>query len=223
MDAAGREHRPRVLVTGFEPFPGAPVNPTAWLVTALCENPPRPVGVGAFRAEVLPVDYRAIGPRLSAIGRSFSPDIAIHFGLSRECRGFRLERVARNRFINAPRDNAGFAPADGPICVGPDRLRPTLPLTAIHDAMADAGLPVEWSDDAGGYLCNVAMTMALAHACEEFRPSMTGFVHVPMVGEGRGLSEAALLRGAEIIIETTLGAWLAPTLTVRERGSPLSI
>ena len=194
-------------MTGFEPFPGAPVNPTAWLVASLSETPPTVAGLGAFRAEVLPVDYREIGPRLSAIGSSFSPDIAIHFGLARECRGFRLERSARNRFINAARDNAGYAPADGPICIGTERMEATLPLAQIHDALSAAGLPVEWSDDAGGYLCNAAMTLSLGHACHGFRPTVGGFVHVPDVGEGRALSEADLLRGAHIILDTVLVGW----------------
>ena len=223
MDAVGRGGRPRVLVTGFEPFPGAPVNPTAWLVAALSETPPPLAGLGPFCAKILPVDYREIGPRLSAIGASFSPDIAIHFGLARECRGFRLERSARNRFTNAARDNAGFAPANGPICAGAETLQPTLPLAEIHDALTAAGLPVEWSDDAGGYLCNAAMTLSLGHACHGFRPALSGFVHVPMVGQGRALGEADLLRGAAIIIETTLGAWQELQLNDRGSGSSPSI
>ena len=76
--AAGEKDLPRVLVTGFEPFPGAPVNPTQWLVERLRNEPPSLRGMAAFRAELLPVDYRAIGPRLS------NPDGT----LQRSVRGF---------------------------------------------------------------------------------------------------------------------------------------
>lgn len=175
---------PRLLVTGFEPFTGAPVNPTEWLVADLRADPPDQAGIAAFHAEVLPVDYAAVGPRLSAIGRAFRPDIAIHFGLARELAGFRLERVARNRFAAARADNAGSCPPDGPICEAPELLPSRLPLEAIHAALTAEGLPVGWSDDAGGYLCNTVMALSLAGACEGFAPATTGFVHVGRAAGG---------------------------------------
>jgi pyroglutamyl-peptidase len=194
----------RVLVTGFEPFPGAPVNPTEWLVAELRRAPPTGEGIAAFRAEVLPVDYAKVGPRLSEIGREFRPDIAVHFGLAAECSGFRLERVARNSFAGARADNAGAAPDVGTICNGPETLASGLPLDTIHEALAKAGLPVEWSDDAGAYLCNMVFTLSRAHACEGFTPAMSGFIHVPLTGEGRPLDNAQLLAGARIVIDETL-------------------
>ncbi|MDN5929296.1 MAG: pyroglutamyl-peptidase I [Hyphomicrobiales bacterium] len=190
----------RVLVTGFEPFAGAPVNPTEWLVGELRRDPPALDGIAAFRAEVLPVDYAKVGPRLSEIGREFRPDIAIHFGLAAECSGFRLERVARNSFAGARADNSGAVPQASDICEGPETLASTLPLAAIHDRLRAGGLPVEWSDDAGAYLCNMVFTLSRAHACQGFAPEMSGFVHVPPTGEGKPLGNAQLLAGARIII-----------------------
>lgn len=200
---------PRVLVTGFEPFPGAPVNPTERLVAGLRAAPPSFEGVAAFRAEILPVDYAAVGPRLSAVGRGFAPDIAIHFGLATECAGFRLERLARNRFEADRPDNAGILRAAGKVCAGPDTLPSGLPLEAIARRLADMGLPVEWSDDAGGYLCNTVFMLSRAHACEGFSPMLSGFVHVPLTGEGDAfpLSDADLMVGALAVVEECVGAW----------------
>jgi pyroglutamyl-peptidase len=194
----------RVLVTGFEPFPGAPVNPTEWLAGELRRDPPVLDGIAAFRAEVLPVDYAKVGPRLSEIGREFRPDIAIHFGLAAECSGFRLERVARNSFAGARADNAGALPEPSAICEGPATLASTLPLATIRERLEAAGLPVEWSDDAGAYLCNMVFTLSRAHACEGFAPAMSGFVHVPPTGDGKPLGKAQLLAGARLIIGETL-------------------
>ncbi|GIL03282.1 MAG: peptidase C15 [Alphaproteobacteria bacterium] len=203
----------RLLVTGFGPFPGAPVNPTARLAEVLRARPPEwaLAGEGAFRAEVLDVDYAAIGPRLSRIGAEFAPDIAIHFGLAAECRGFRLERVARNSHAGARPDINGALPAATAICAGPATLASRLPLGAIAAALEAAGLPVEWSDDAGGYLCNMTMTLSLARACEGFAPAVSGFVHVPLTREagGTALAEADLLAGARIIIDSCLAHWPA--------------
>jgi pyroglutamyl-peptidase len=207
MRAVGDRCLPRVLVTGFEAFPGAPVNPTEALVERLRKKRPRVAGMGAFTAEVLPVDYNAIGPRLSEIGRDFRPDIAVHFGLARGCEGFRLERFARNRFVSARPDNRGFSPPDGSICDAAERLPSTLPLHAIHGALADAGLPVEWSDDAGGYLCNVTFALSAAAVCDDFSPAITGFIHLPLLGRGMALSAARVDRGVRIILTAAIAAW----------------
>jgi len=201
---------PRILVTGFSVFPGAPVNPTEALAGILNDEPP--AGVEAFRADVLAVEYATIADRLSAIGREFLPDIAIHFGLARECSGFRLERLARNSHDGARPDQSGALPLATRVCAGPDRLASTLPLDTIAERLRGAGLPVEWSDDAGGYLCNTVFTLSAAHACDGLRPVMTGFVHVPPLKEAEPDNEAAmaiddLVAGARIVIAVCIDEW----------------
>ena len=202
---------PRILVTGFGPFPGAPDNPTAWLVSELAANPPAGEGIAAFHAEMLDVEYDLVGPRLSQLGASFAPDIAIHFGLAAEASGFRLERVARNSHAGARPDNAGRLPPSLRICDGPDTLPSTLPLEAIAAALESSGLPVQWSDDAGGYLCNTVFVLSRFHACKGLRPTMSGFVHVPLLAGQEGAKPGAmnaddLLRGARLVIAATLAA-----------------
>src|SRR5690554_802095 len=72
---------PRLLVTGFGAFPGAPENPTEALVRALAEEPPARFGAGALRAAVLPTDYRRSWPALRRLYGAFAPDLVVHFGL----------------------------------------------------------------------------------------------------------------------------------------------
>jgi len=204
----------RILVTGFSVFPGAPINPTEALVGILDDDPPTGEGIGAFRAEVLAVEYATIQDRLSAIGREFLPDIAIHFGLARECAGFRLERVARNSHAGARPDQSGAMPSAAAICAGPEMLPSTLPLDLIAQRLSAAALPAEWSDDAGGYLCNTVMTLSLAHACDGLRPVMSGFVHVPPLKEAEPDNATAmaiddLVAGARIIIGACIDDWAA--------------
>ena len=199
---------PRILVTGFGPFPGAPENPTAWLVAQLVADPPCGEGIAAFHAEVLDVEYGLVGPRLSQLGSAFAPDIAIHFGLAAEASGFRLERAARNSHAGARPDNAGRLPPTLRICEGPDTLPSTLPLDAIAEALTAAGLPVQWSDDAGGYLCNTVFVLSRFHACKGLRPVMSGFVHVPLFGSAPGeLTPARLEAGARIAIAACAAVW----------------
>lgn len=208
MEAA----RPRILVTGFSIFPGAPVNPTEALVGALRAAPPDGKKVAAFRAEVLAVEYATVAARLSELGRGFSPDIAIHFGLARACDGFRLERLARNTHAHARADQSGGLPLSTRVCDGPDTLPSTLPLESIAARLAAAGLASQWSDDAGGYLCNTVFTLSLAHGCEGLRPRMAGFVHVPPLkeaepGNAQAMTLGDLVAGARIIIDTCAELW----------------
>lgn len=168
---------------------------------------------------MLPVSYDAVAGRLSDIGLAFRPDIAVHFGLAQSCTGFRLERLAHNRFVAGMADNAGRTADPGPICAGPRTFLSSLPLAAIHRALTAAGLPVEWSDDAGGYLCNTVFTLSAAGACDGFRPVISGFVHVPLLrgAAGQGLpifDEAALLRGAGIILRACVEARAAGLRTI---------
>ncbi|MEQ1944787.1 hypothetical protein ABMA32_20415 [Mesorhizobium sp. VNQ89] len=200
---------PRILVTGFSVFPGAPVNPTEALVFALRDAPPEN-GIEAFRAEVLAVEYAAVAERLSAIGREFRPDIAIHFGLASTCSRFRLERIARNSHANAREDQAGCLPVGAQVCAGPETFVSTLPLDLIASRLEEAGQPVEWSDDAGGYLCNTVFTLSVAHACEGFAPAMSGFIHVPLLqknGAVGTLSLDALVAVAHVVIDACIEAW----------------
>ena len=125
------------------------------------------------------------------------------------------ERAARNRFVPVHADNLGFIPEVGPICAGPETLESRLPLNAIHKELSAAGLPVEWSDDAGGYLCNAVFTLSLARGAEDFHPAMSGFIHVPplraqegrfMAGGRSNLTLPQLVRAAERAIVTAAAA-----------------
>lgn len=213
-----RGSRPRLLVTGFNAFPGAPVNPTEALVADLLADRASIERRCTLHAEVLDVDYRALPTRLAAIAADFRADIAVHFGLAASARGFRLERLARNCTSLALADNSGWRPTVATICDGVETHDSTLPLDVIHDRLVDAGLPVEWSDSAGDYLCNYLFYHARAGLVSGYEPAMAGFVHVPpfpptgpadISGLGGGMGRAQLLQGGRLIIETCLDAWEA--------------
>ncbi|MGI6852686.1 hypothetical protein [Mesorhizobium sp. 1B3] len=202
---------PRVLVTGFSAFPGAPVNPTERLIAELAARDSQLQEAGALSFAVLDVDYAKLPVMLGEFAKVEQPDIAIHFGLSAEAHGFTLERCARN--IRGPKpDNIGHVPVEGRICAGPDILASTLPLERLHAALVRHGLPVSWSDDAGGYLCNYLFYLSRSEAMAEFAPEMSGFIHVPpLVEDSRADASAmpleALVEGAELIIRVCAASW----------------
>lgn len=169
----------RLLLTGFEPFGGMPVNPSWEAVRPLDGEV---WGEVVLRAVRLPVSYaKAPGALRDAI-ETFRPDAVVMFGLAQARNAVALERVARNR-SEGTADNEG-ATASGAIEPGGPATRPsTLPLDRIHRALAEAGIPAGWSDDAGGYLCNRVFWEGCAVAGVP-----AGFVHLPpfeAIPEGR--------------------------------------
>jgi pyroglutamyl-peptidase len=206
----------RVLVTGFSVFPGAPANPSERLVELLDERRPDFGGGMSIETAVLPTAYGRVGEMLSVIGGSRHPDIALHFGLARTARGFRLESTARNVLSCAMPDVDGFVPPAGRICEGPDSHASTLPIAAILSELEVLGLPAELSENAGDYLCNYTFYSARAGRFSGFQPEICGFVHIPyldhqleQIPESEALprlSEDQLWRGALAIIETCVAA-----------------
>lgn len=168
MDARKPYDRlPRVLVTGFSVFPGAPVNPTEALIGILEARRVELAGIADLHTETLAVEYLSVADRLDRWAVDIRPDIAIHFGLSARAHGFTLERIAKNVAGTDRPDNAGHTPADPLICAGPESFTSTLPLAGIRDALAARSLPVSMSEDCGDYLCNFLFyrsCASIAHA-----------------------------------------------------------
>ncbi|MBZ8132827.1 hypothetical protein [Afifella sp. IM 167] len=216
--------RPRLLVTGFGPFPGVPENPSGWLMERLS----LPDGLKGIAAEarfaVLPTDWQAGPAAFEALWQAHSPDIAVQFGVSRRARGFELERLARNRAEPALADAAGKA---APSCrvdpEGPETWRGSLPIRRIRNALEAAGHPAGLSDDAGLYLCNALYYRAGRLASQAGRLSMNGFVHLPFL-EGQtppaaterpeaetapafAMAHEAMAAGARLILEVAVEAW----------------
>jgi pyroglutamyl-peptidase len=176
---------PRILVTGFEPFGGSPMNPAALIAQRLAaEGVPGAV----IRATVLPVvggsapgSARAV---LEAVLSDFQADAAIHFGEAHTRSEFSVERVAINLRDYRIADNAGMCAEDTPVVDGaPAAHFTTLPVRAIIDAVRIAGIPAGISLSAGTYLCNEVMFHSLERSAATGWPAISGFIHVPQLVE----------------------------------------
>lgn len=199
-----------VLVTGFSVFPGAETNPTETLMGWFRD---RDAGLGPeidLRVGLLDTAFGTIAEQLCVLGREHRPDVAVHFGLARAARGFRLERLARNRVSVTAPDRHGHRSDRDRACPEGDDLPSGLPLDAIGRELAGAGLPWEFSDDAGDYLCNLCFYLSRGGLAAPLAPRHAGFVHVPHLGDGAApasptageprLSRDQLWRGARIIV-----------------------
>ncbi len=187
--------RPRLLATGFGPFPGAPENPTEALMQALAKEPPQDFGASAFQAVVLATDYRRSWAALRRLHASFKPDVAVHFGLSAGSEALRIECLGRNSINRAKPDVSGVAPSAAIVVRGgPAAIASTFAADAILAALREGGFDAALSDDAGLYVCNATLYRSL-HAAPAGR--RIGFVHVP---PSHVLAPADLEKAAAIIL-----------------------
>jgi pyroglutamyl-peptidase len=168
-----------VLLTGFEPFNGAAINPSWEAVRALDGWS----GPGfAVVARQLPCVF---GTALDVLRESIAgvkPDIVIAVGQAGGRSEMSLERVAINVDDASIRDNAGNQPVDTPIAAdGPAAYFTTLPVKAIVKALRLRGFPSGVSQTAGTFVCNHVFYGLMHHAVGQ--PVKAGFIHVPFLPE----------------------------------------
>jgi pyroglutamyl-peptidase len=201
--------RPRILVTGFGPFPGQPFNASAALVTALAEDDAVAALPAEIATDILPTDWRQ-GPALAGrLVDAFRPDAIVHFGVSAKARHFEIETRAFNAARLAP-DCAGSLP-DGyhVLRSAPPILAATLPAELLLRRLRLAGLPASLSRDAGRYLCNATLYHSLATAKHGAR-ARVGFIHMPALTPARDAPFDTqrwldLVKGAHVILHTLAG------------------
>ena len=193
-----------VLVTGFDPFGGEPLNPS-WEV---CTRLPRTIA--GLRVEILrvPCEFRrSIEVAAEAIERH-RPKLVILLGQAGGRAHLSVERVAINVDDARQPDNAGFAPVDEAIASqGPPAYFATLPVKAVARAMRASGVPAEVSNSAGTYVCNHLMYGVLHFLAASGAAARAGFVHLPYAEEQvldkpgvAALSVATMAKGVEAAI-----------------------
>jgi pyroglutamyl-peptidase len=168
-----------VLLTGFEPFNKATINP-AWEAVRALEGWQ---GEG-FRVEVrqLPCVFERANDALCAMVDELHPDIVIAVGQAGGRAEISVERVAINVDDASILDNAGQQPIDRPIRQdGPAAYFSTLPIKAMVAAMRERGLVAGVSQTAGTFVCNHVFYGLMHHTAG--RPVKAGFIHVPFLPE----------------------------------------
>jgi pyroglutamyl-peptidase len=198
-----------LLVTGFEPFGGERINPSAEVARALHG---RTIGTTRVVGVVLPCVFgRSIDALQTALAQH-APQLVLALALGQASgrAGFSPERVAINLDDARIADNAGAQPIDRPVVPRGAAARfTTLPVKAMAAALHAAGYPAEVSHSAGTFVCNHVF-YGLQHALRTRRGVRSGFMHLcalpEQVAPGTpSLPLASLIDGVAI----ALGAALA--------------
>ena len=163
-----------ILLTGFEPFGKATLNPSGEIIKQISgEN---------IVTAILPVAYAQSAERLLQLIAEHNPDVVICLGQAEGRTQITPERIAINLDDARLADNQGVIRNDAPIIAGgPVAYESTLPIKEIVKAINDAGVPAAVSLSAGAFLCNHVFYLAQDYFKETNVRS--GFVHVPLMDE----------------------------------------
>ena len=167
----------KVLLTGFEPFGKATLNPSGEIVKQISGD--------NIVTAILPVAYAQSAERLLALIAEHKPDVVICLGQAEGRTHISPERIAINLDDARLADNEGVIRNDVQIIAGgPVAYESTLPVKEFVKAINDAGVPAAVSLSAGAFLCNHVFYLAQDH----FKGTKvrSGFVHVPLMDEQAG-------------------------------------
>lgn len=186
-----------VLLTGFEPFNQATINPAWEAVRAL----------DGWEGEHFRVEVRQLAcvfgqaiEDIDAMIDELHPDVVIAVGQAGGRPEISVERVAINVDDAAILDNGGQQPVDTAIEPdGPAAYFSTLPIKAIVRALRERGLHAGVSQTAGTFVCNHVF-YGLMHKTTG-QDIKAGFIHVPFLPEqAAGRPEAPPSMALEDII-----------------------
>jgi pyroglutamyl-peptidase len=171
----------KLLLTGFEPFAGAAVNPSEMIVRQMAGKELRGLDVATV---VLPVDYVKASAAVVAAIDAHQPDVVVSLGQAARRMAVSIERVAVNLMDYPIPDNGGYQPVDQSVVgSGPAAYFVTLPVKAMLAAVKAVGVPGELSLTAGLYACNHIAYTVLHHVAVNNLPARAGFIHVPLLPE----------------------------------------
>ena len=177
----------QLLITGFDPFGGASVNPAREAVMAL----PDVVGDYALTKLEIPTVFGLAAETVLQVAEILCPDVILCVGQAGGRAAITPEVVAINLREASIPDNAGNQPKNMPVVENaPAAYFSTLPVRAMAEEVKAAGIPCSLSYSAGVFVCNDLLYTLLHHY--DGTDTRVGFVHIPYLPEQAGEGVASL-------------------------------
>lgn len=164
----------KLLITGFDPFGGASVNPSWEAVRSL----PDQIGEWQLTKIEIPTVFGLAAQTVLDAAQDLAPDAIICVGQAGGRDSVTPEVYGVNLRHARIADNAGNQPLSVPIKQGAPATYPaTLPVHKIVRAVQGAGIACKLSYSAGRFVCNDLLYTLLD--CYYGTSTKVGFIHVP--------------------------------------------
>ena len=166
----------KLLVTGFDPFGGEPINPAIETVRRL---PDTVAGAELIKLEIPTVRRRSLEAVDKAIA-AYDPDVILSIGQAGGRPDITVERIGINVDDYHIPDNEGNLVTDEPVCPdGPDAYFVTVPVKAMVQRILEKNIPASVSNSAGTFVCNHVIYGVCHLLAVKYPGKRSGFIHIP--------------------------------------------
>jgi len=170
----------KILVTGFDPFGGEPINPAIESVKKLPDNI---AGAEIIKLEIPTVRGKSLEKIEKAI-QEHNPDIILSVGQAGGRFDITVERVGINMDDFRIPDNEGNQVIDEPIFSdGDNAYFVKLPVKAMVQNIQKNKIPASVSYTAGTFVCNHVLYGVLYLVEKKYKGKKSGFIHIPFLPE----------------------------------------
>lgn len=164
----------KLLITGFDPFGGAAVNPAREAVMAL----PDRVGDWTLTRLEVPTVFGLAARRVLEVAADLQPHAILCVGQAGGRKAVTPEVIGINLREASIPDNHGQQPQGSPVVDNaPAAYFSTLPVREMVAAIRIRGIPAALSYSAGAFVCN-DLLYTLLHAYNGTSVQV-GFIHIP--------------------------------------------
>ena len=168
----------KILVTGFDPFGGEPINPAIESVKRLPDNI---AGAEIIKLEIPTVRKKSLEKIEKAINEH-NPDVILSIGQAGGRFDISIERVGINLDDFRIPDNEGNQIIDEPIFLdGENSYFVKLPVKAMVQNVQKNNIPASISYTAGTFVCNHVLYGILYLIEKKYKGKKSGFIHIPFL------------------------------------------
>ncbi len=185
------------MITGFDPFAGASINPSWEAVKRL----PEQIGNWQLTKLEIPTVYGLAAQTVLDAAKDLQPDAILCVGQAGGRDAVTPEIYGVNLRHARIADNAGNCPLAQPIVQGaPAAYLATVPVRDVIRAVRTLGLPCRASYSAGRFVCNDLLYTLLDHYHRT--DTKVGFVHIPYLPEqaGEGVPSLSLEQSVAALV-----------------------
>ena len=168
----------KILVTGFDPFGGEPINPAIESVKRLPDNIE---GAEIIKLEIPTVRKKSLEKIEKAINEH-NPDVILSIGQAGGRFDISIERVGINLDDFRIPDNEGNQIIDEPVFPdGENSYFVKLPVKAMVQNVQKNNIPASVSYTAGTFVCNHVLYGVLYLIEKKYKGKKSGFIHIPFL------------------------------------------